>query len=365
MIKINKINNDEIQIRFNYDPELVNRIRIIEGRRWEQNTKSWIIPNNSKSISTLIKLFVNEDIDWGRAFNISIIDYGEKDKSKFIIILKELEKQMTLKGLASKTKKSYLGHIRRFMEFTNKSIIDINKRDAENYLYHLLIVQKVSHSYANQAINAIKITFRDVLNKDSLVYELARPKKEKKLPNVLNEEEVLKILNALSNTKHKAILYLIYSSGLRVSEVVRLRAKDIDSKRMMIHIRQGKGKKDRYSVLSEAALQMLRRYYSEERPEEWIFPGANGESFITERTVQRIFQNACQKAKINKDVSVHCLRHSFATHLLEGGTDIRYIQELLGHSSTKTTEIYTHVTKSSIRNIRSPLDKLMDKKSEK
>jgi len=359
VINISKINNDEIQIKFDYDSELVKKIRMVEERRWEQNTKSWIIPNNSKSINTFIKLFIDEDIDWGSSFNISIIDYGEKNRNEIMIIQKELEKQMTLRGLSPKTKKAYLGHLRRFMEFTNKSSIDIDKRDADNYLYYLLNEQKVSHSYANQTINAIKITFRDVLNKDCLVYELTRPKKENKLPNVLNEEEVLKILNALSNTKHKAILYLIYSSGLRVSEVVRLKAKDIDSKRMMIHIRLGKGKKDRYSVLSESALQILRRYYSEERPEEWMFPGANGDSFITERTVQRIFQNACRKAKISRGFSVHSLRHSFATHLLEGGTDIRYIQELLGHSSTKTTEIYTHVTKSSISKIKSPLDRIL------
>ncbi len=362
MISIQKINREEIQIRFNFKQELVDKIRNIEGRRWEPNTKSWIIPNNAKSINALIRFFINEDIDWGSIFNITILNYKGTYREEINIVLKELEKQMSLQGFSPKTKKAYIGHSRRFMEFLDKKPIDINKIDIENYMYYLLNEQRVSHSYANQAINAIKFMFKIVLKKENIVYELARPKKEKKLPNVLSEEEVLKILNALSNTKHKAILYLIYSSGLRVSEVVRLKAKDIDSKRMMIHIHQGKGGKDRYTMLSESALQILRRYYSEERPDEWIFPGANGDSFITERTVQRIFQNACQKAKINRNVSVHCLRHSFATHLLEGGTDIRYIQELLGHSSSKTTEIYTHVTQSSISKIKSPLDKIMNDK---
>ena len=156
-------------------------------------------------------------------------------------------------------------------------------------------------------------------------------------------------------------LFLTYSAGLRVGEVIKLQSQDIDSQRMLIHIVQGKGKKDRYTVLSEIALEQLRKYYKLYKPEKWLFPGQNSKEYITERTVQRVFENACIAAKITKKATVHTLRHSFATHLLEGGIDLRYIQELLGHSSSKTTEIYTHVTQKSISNIQSPFDKLMKK----
>ena len=169
------------------------------------------------------------------------------------------------------------------------------------------------------------------------------------------------ILVALKNEKHKTILFLIYSAGLRVGEVIKLQPKDIDSQRMLIHVVQGKGNKDRYTVLSEIALEQLRKYYKLYKPEIWLFPGQDSKEYITERTVQRIFENACNVAKITKKATVHTLRHSFATHLLEGGLDLRYIQELLGHSSSKTTEIYTHVTTKSLSNIQSPLDKLMRK----
>jgi site-specific recombinase XerD len=151
---------------------------------------------------------------------------------------------------------------------------------------------------------------------------------------------------------------LIYSARLRVGEVVRLKIEDIDSCRMLIHVVQGKGRKDRYTLLSEITLTQLRKYYSLYKPEIWLFPGQDKREFLTERTVERVFEKACSLAKINKKATVHTLRHSFATHLLEGGTDLRFIQELLGHSSSKTTEIYTHVTQKNIANIQSPLDKL-------
>ena len=173
---------------------------------------------------------------------------------------------------------------------------------------------------------------------------LPRPKKERKLPNVLSKEEVGKILSSVANEKHKTILYLIYSAGLRVGEVVRLEFSDIDTKRMLIKVRQGKGRKDRYTLLSDKALQQLKKYYMLYKPEKWLFPGGKEDSFLTERSVQKVFEQACLKANIKKQATVHTLRHSIATHLLEGGTDLRYIQELLGHSSSKTTEIYTHVS---------------------
>ena len=194
--------------------------------------------------------------------------------------------------------------------------------------------------------------------KRDFIFEIKRPKKDRKLPVVLSKEEVKKTLDATSNIKHKAILMLMYSGGLRV-EIIRLRPEDIDANRKLIYIRASKGRKDRYILLSDVALQTLREYWKKEKPQKWLFPGWNKEKHITSRTVQKIFQNACRKAGINKNVSVHSLRHSFATHLLESGINLRYIQELLGHKSSKTTEIYTHVSTKDLRAIKSPLDSLM------
>jgi integrase/recombinase XerD len=169
---------------------------------------------------------------------------------------------------------------------------------------------------------------------------------------------VAKILSSIDNIKHRAILMLVYSAGLRVGEVVKLKPKDIDSKRMLIYIRGSKGRKDRYTILSESVLKILREYWQQYKPQEWLFEGAKPEKHISIRTTQKIFEHACEKAGIKKEITIHTLRHSFATHLLESGADLRYIQELLGHKHIKTTEIYTHVSVKSIGKIRSPLDSL-------
>lgn len=188
------------------------------------------------------------------------------------------------------------------------------------------------------------------------VGSLPRPRKEKKLPIVLSREDVIRIFDSVNNIKHKAILMLAYSAGLRVSEVVKLKVQDIDAKRNMIHIKAAKGQKDRYTVLSEVALRVLREYWKVYQPKNWLFPGPRQNSHLTTRTVEKILEDASQKAGIAKNVTVHTLRHSFATHLLEGGIDLWYIQELLGHKSSKTTEIYTHVSQRDIGRIKSPLD---------
>lgn len=169
-------------------------------------------------------------------------------------------------------------------------------------------------------------------------------------------EEVKKVLAQVQNIKHKAILYLTYSSGLRIGEVVRLKPEDIDQERSIVKVRQGKGRKDRFTILSETAYTMLKEYTNLTHPQKWLFPGQTSGSHLTERSVQKVFEQAVQRSSLSRKVSVHVLRHSFATHLLEAGTDLRYIQELLGHQSSKTTERYTHVTVKDARRIKSPLD---------
>lgn len=194
------------------------------------------------------------------------------------------------------------------------------------------------------------------------MYEIKRPHKDKKLPVVLSKEEVAKILSSIDNIKHKAILMIIYSAGLRVGEVVKLKVEDVDSNRMLVHVKGAKGRKDRYTLLSKTALEILREYWRKYKPAKWLFEGARDGRYLSTRTVEKLLTHACEKAGIKKEVSVHTLRHSFATHLLESGTDLRYIQELLGHANSKTTEIYTHVSTKSLGKIQSPLDSLNLKK---
>ena len=216
-------------------------------------------------------------------------------------------------------------------------------------------------STLNSAINALKFYYGSILKKKFL-YEIHQPRKDKKLPIILSKEEVARVLSVINNIKHKAILMLVYSAGLRVSEVVKLKHEDIDSDRKLILIKGSKGKKDKYTTLSNVALGKLRIYYKYKsvKPKNWLFPGQREGSHISTRTVEKVFEDAVGKTGIKKDISVHSLRHSYATHLLESGVDLRYIQELLGHKSSKTTEIYTHVSKKDLGKIVSPLDRMKE-----
>jgi site-specific recombinase XerD len=340
--------NEEIIVKFDYSAERIKKIKSIKNYRWDSDERVWILPFSSQNVNQLKHIFGNEQLRVEFEENID-----------FDNILKLTEEVLKLKGYSFKTRNVYINHIKRFSSFVNKGLKNITSEDLKLYTLFLLEKENKSHTYANQAISSIKFLCKQVLQKENVTTNVYRPKKENKLPKVLSKEDIMRILKSVNNEKHKTILFLTYSAGLRVGEVVRLKIEDIDSKRMLIHVRQGKGKKDRYTILSEAALIQLRKYYKQERPETWLFPGGKQGRYLTERSVEKFFENACNQANIRKDVSLHVLRHSFATHLLEDGIDLRYIQELLGHSSSKTTEIYTHVTENSIRNIKSPLDKML------
>ncbi|HQI05165.1 MAG TPA: site-specific integrase [bacterium] len=272
-------------------------------------------------------------------------------------ILEKYTTMLQLKRYSSNTRKSYINAFQNFLVFfSHKKIDDLKKNEIQEYLLSQL-ENGTSSSFQNLQINAIKFYYEKVLGRKREIYDLPRPKKEHKLPAVLSEEEIIKLFKQVSNIKHKAILYLIYSGGLRLSEVVNLKITDIDSKRNLILIRESKGKKDRTTLLSQALLELLRDYYREYKPENYLFEGQKGGQYSV-RSVQNIFRMALSKSGIKKHATVHTLRHSFATHLLERGTDLRYIQELLGHANSKTTEIYTHITKKGLDKIVSPLDNL-------
>lgn len=219
--------------------------------------------------------------------------------------------------------------------------------------------KNISISQQNQRINAIRFYYEKILGYDKQYYCIHRPRKEKKLPQVLSKNQIRDILNSCNNIKHRCIITLLYSAGLRRGEVLNLKITDIDSQRMVLIIRGAKGKKDRLSLLSNHALIMLREYYKQYRPEEYLFEGQNGSKYSAE-SIAKIFKRAVLKTNIKRHVTPHTLRHSFATHLLEQGTDLRYIQKLLGHNSSKTTEIYTHVSCNSLNKINNPFDDLFN-----
>lgn len=233
---------------------------------------------------------------------------------------------------------------------------DINEQDIKAYV-HGIVKSGKSASYQNQVINAIKFYYEQVLDMPQRFYEIDRPNKERKLPLVMSEEEVTRLLAAVANLKHKAILVTMYSCGLRISELLALQLTDIQSDRKLVLVREAKGKKDRTTVLANTTLELLRKYYQQYRPKVYLFEGGPGIPYSS-KSVSNILKRALHKAGINIQATPHTLRHSFATHLLENGTDLRYIQVLLGHNSPKTTEIYAHVSTKYLKDVKSPIEKL-------
>jgi len=267
----------------------------------------------------------------------------------------EYLQKLELKRYANNTVKTYVGCFELFINYyRDVELMSLNENDIRTYLQKLIQEGK-SNSYVNQMINAIKFYYEVVKEMPNRIYSVERPRKEHKLPKVLSKEEVKSIIAHTNNIKHKCIASLLYSAGLRRSELLNLKSSDIDSKRMLIRVNGGKGGKDRFTLLSKSVLEDLRIYFKEHQPKEWLFEGQFGGQYSAE-SVAKIIKYAARRGGIKKEVSPHMLRHSFATHLLENGTDLRYIQSLLGHSSSKTTEIYTHVATSAFNLIKNPLD---------
>jgi integrase/recombinase XerD len=266
---------------------------------------------------------------------------------------------MNFRRYSQNTIKTYADALEVFFRFyKDQAPESLNIEDIINFNTSYILKKNLSASYQNQVINAIKLFYRNRFNRAMEVDCIQRPRREKRLPNVLSKNEVKSILEAPINLKHRAMLSLIYACGLRRSELLNLTLKDILSDRNLLFIRQSKGKKDRVVPISIKLIEMLRDYYKAFKPKTWLFEGQEVGKKYSERSIQLVLNQAVEKAKIVKPVSLHWLRHSYATHLLESGTDLRYIQELLGHSSSRTTEIYTHVSTRNLQQIRSPFDDL-------
>jgi site-specific recombinase XerD len=273
-------------------------------------------------------------------------------------IREEYLKSLMVKKYSPRTIDTYTSMLRLFMNYyKGRDIRTLGDEEIRDYLLYLIDKKKVSASYQNQAINAIKYYYEKILGRETRTYYLSRPRPATRYPTVLSEEEVIQIIRHIDNLKHRMVISLIYSAGLRISEAINMKLEDIDSKMGYIMVRGGKGKKDRRTLLSTSILGQLRLYYQLYRPKKWVFEGQDGRQYSDE-SIQSVFRRAVARAGIRKRVTVHTLRHSFATHLLEHGVSLRYIQSLLGHSSSRTTEIYTHVTNKGFLDIKSPFDNL-------
>ena len=270
-----------------------------------------------------------------------------------------MDRELRIRGYAENTRKCYIEKMRCFVRFFMRSPDELTAEDVKQYQLFLTKDKRVSWSTFNVHVCAIRFFYREVLRVDWNVEHIPYHRSGRKLPVVLSREEVQALLDVTTNLKHRALLMTLYSGGLRIGEVVHLKPADIDSGRMMIRVEQGKGRKDRYVMLSEKLLLTLRRYWREYQPALWLFPGVDPSRSLTRESVGRLFARAKERAGIQKRVSPHSLRHAFATHLLERGVNILVIQRLLGHRSLRSTEIYTHVAENYVSDTKSPLDDLL------
>ena len=331
-------------IDFEFDWGIIDLLKSYSKAKYIHNEKRWFIKKELFDFYEVVKIFGEK-----RDLNSDKLQIYFSAPENYEAILKR-------KRYSENTIKTYTNYFEDYAAyFSNKELSDITTEEINNYILELINSKNISVSQQNQRINAIKFYYEKVLNRQKQYYLIERPRTEKKLPNVLSKEEINKLIGTIENLKHKCIISIIYSAGLRRSEVINIKPEDIDSDRMLIKISGGKGKKDRYSLLSSKLLENLRIYYKEYKPEKWLFEGQNGGKYSAE-SVAKIFKKALLKSGIRKKVTPHTLRHSFATHLLEQGIDLRYIQELLGHNNSKTTEIYTHVSNKQLGKIKSPLD---------
>lgn len=362
-----------IFLAFEKNELLIQLIRGNYKAAWSSTKKMWYIEKNAFELHEFIELMRGSAwVDYSslkRTMQKETSSEAEGEKQvatpKPAISVHIADKLnnfsiwMKHKRYSANTISTYADAVKQFLTYySEKDISTLNNDDIVSYVYNHIVKQGLSFSYQNQLINAVKLFFREVEKSEIKIEKLQRPRREHKLPNVLSKEEVKLIVEAPTNTKHRAMLSLIYACGLRRSELLNLKSKDVDSKRHLLIIRNAKGYKDRVVPISEKLIEMLRAYYKKYKPKIWLFEGQKIGEQYSEESLAKVLKNALTLCNIKKPVTLHWLRHSYATHLLESGTDLRYIQELLGHKSSKTTEIYTHVSQKSIQQIRSPYDDL-------
>lgn len=350
-------------------PAHLATVKNIHGRRWDPEAKVWRIPYTKLTLRFLEK-YLPGLLDWTFQPADDLPERLEEapkyvhpakpdvTPAKYEEAVTALEQCLTLKRYSWRTVKAYKNCFRQFIRHYDEiKPSQLTRKHIDDYILGLIREKKISESHQSQILSAIKMFYASVVQQEHKVQGLFLPKRPEKLPHVLTEEEVARLLKAVDNLKHRCILMMIYSAGLRLGEVLHLKVSDLQPEHKRLFVREAKGKKDRCTILSDKAWVLVHEYLEVYRPIEWLFEGTAGGKY-GERSVQAIFTQAKEKSKINPAATVHTLRHSFATHLLEKGVDLRYIQELLGHESSKTTEIYTHITKKGWDKIKSPLDDL-------
>lgn len=348
----------KVKLIFRYDQDIVKRLKLIRGCVWNSEMVAWLMPYYDGYLAQLERLFKGAVrlVPFEKLGGFSPV--GSRRQDQVEAAMKDFVRYMITRRYSESTIRSYTEHVRNLFDFFSDRLpSEITNDDITRFNYEYIVLGKKAPATQNQMINALKLFYKRIFNKYFNPDLIERPKLPQQLPVVLSKSEVEKVLNSIANTKHKTILWLIYSAGLRVSEAVRLEIRDIDSKRMVINIYNGKGAKDRQVGLSVRMLEQLRTYYKEYKPKKYLFESPS-KGHYSVKSVQATFQRVLHLAGIKKHATVHTLRHSYATHLLEAGTDLRYIQELLGHKSPKTTQIYTHVSANTLKGIQSPLDAL-------
>jgi len=351
------LNSKRIKIHIPYNMK-VERIAFkqLNTSFYHSNQKLWSLVNTKENKKLLKNLFQDKIVI--REFDAPPKTIKTLPTEKAQLELDKNFQKLTLKGLSQNTITSYQSHLAQYFGyFKNMNFEEITKDQIEGYVFTLVSKHKISEQKQNSLINAIKSYYEHTLGKPREYYNITRPKKSQDLPNVLSKEEVKLILNSPKNIKHKALLYTLYSAGLRLGELIRLRVTDIRSDDGYIFVKDSKGKKDRHTVLSENLLIVLRQYYKEHKPSYWLFEGQDGGQYSAS-SIQAIYRKAVKDTNSNPWSTPHTLRHSFATHLLQAGVNLRYIQSALGHSSSKTTEIYTRVININNIILKSPLDLL-------
>lgn len=336
-----------IWVSFDKDKELISHLRSQTKARWSSTQKKWYVADtrSHRAIFGLPQKITGEAV----LAKIHVINLPEFTR---------FQEHLLLKGYSANTVRTYSTEFAQLLSvLKGNPVQELTPERLRSYFLYCHEKLKLSESEIHSRMNAVKFYFEQVLHRQKMFFDIPRPKKKLLLPKMLSKAEIKKIIAAPENPKHSLVLKVCYGMGFRVSEVVALKLSDIDSAEMLVRIEQGKGKKDRIAVLPHSLLPELREYYLSYRPKVYLFEGKEGDAYSV-RSAQSVFKKAIVKAGIRKKVGIHGLRHSFATHLLETGTDIRFIQELLGHNSIKTTQIYTHVTDLSKSKIKSPLDYL-------
>jgi site-specific recombinase XerD len=347
----------EIALQPGFTRTELDVVRGLPGRRYDVRRRIWTARNAREAVATMTEAF--------GAGSVLLSDVSEDETAGCpeppSDVVERVRVALTVRGYSPRTRKVYLGHLRRFLVWCGGGTPRMPEDPAgrgQAYILELIERQGISKSYQNQVVSALRFMCESVLRQPKLALRIPRPKKEQRLPQVLSAGEVARMLKKARNLKHRALLMLLYSAGLRVGEVVRLRPADLDADRGLVRVRRGKGGKDRYTLLAQRAAEAVGTYRDAYPTDRWLFPGDRPGRHVTTRSVQRMVKTVAEAAGIEKNVTTHTLRHSFATHLLEGGTNLRVIQELLGHESARTTQIYTHVAQSTIGSVRSPLDNL-------